>query len=70
MKNKIKIPKLSKYPKQRLSFNQVKDEEKLEKYRKKKKIKQFCPKCGNDNFFIDTLGIEHCGKCFYPTNVL
>ena len=23
--------------------------------------------CGSDEFFVDTLGIEHCSKCFAPT---
>ena len=23
--------------------------------------------CGSNEFFVDTLGIEHCSKCFAPT---
>ena len=23
--------------------------------------------CGHDEFFVDTMGIEHCSKCFAPT---
>lgn len=28
-----------------------------------------CEKCGNDKFFVDTLGIEHCSRagCYWPT---
>ena len=32
---------------------------------KSTKIK--CNYCGNDEFFVDTLGIEHCSKCFGAT---
>lgn len=24
-------------------------------------------KCLHDEFFVDTLGIEHCSRCFSPT---
>jgi len=61
--------RLSKYPKKGMSWAQVEDEKKLVKYRKKHNIKKVCPNCKNedlDKFFIDTLGIEHCSKCFYP----
>ena len=26
-----------------------------------------CFNCGNNKFFVDTLGIEHCAKCWVPT---
>jgi len=26
-----------------------------------------CENCGHKEFFVDTLGIEHCSKCFTPT---
>ena len=26
-----------------------------------------CKNCGSKRFFVDTLGIEHCSKCFAPT---
>ena len=34
---------------------------------KSKTIK--CIRCGNDEFFVDTLGIEHCSnrECYWPT---
>ena len=32
---------------------------------KSKTIK--CEYCGHDEFFVGTLGIEHCSKCFGPT---
>lgn len=58
--------KLSKYPKNNLSYDQIYDEIKLEKWRKRHNIQEVCTNCGNTKFFIDTLGIEHCSKCYYP----
>jgi hypothetical protein len=26
-----------------------------------------CEYCGHNKFFVDTLGVEHCCKCFGPT---
>lgn len=26
--------------------------------------------CGSDEFFVDTLGVEHCSKCFISTTFL
>jgi len=26
-----------------------------------------CDNCGHNEFFVDTLGIEHCSECFTPT---
>jgi len=26
--------------------------------------------CGHDEFFVDTLGIEHCSKCFAATGFI
>ena len=52
-----------------LSYKQIDYETKLEKLRKKNNYKQVCTNCGNDKFFIDTLGIEHCNKCYCPMNI-
>ena len=27
----------------------------------------YCEACGYNEFFVDTLGIEHCSQCFLPT---
>jgi uncharacterized protein (DUF983 family) len=61
--------KLTDYPKNGISFDQIEDEEKLEAYRIKHGVKQVCPVCGNNEFFIDTLGIEHCSKCYHPMDL-
>lgn len=29
-----------------------------------------CKSCNNKKFFVDTLGIEHCSKCYLPTGYL
>ncbi len=29
-----------------------------------------CKECGHNKFFVDTLGIEHCSKCFAPTGYI
>lgn len=52
-----------------LSYKQIDYGTKLEKLRKKNNYKQICPHCGNDKFFVDTLGIEHCSKCYYPIDI-
>ena len=28
---------------------------------------QKCENCGANEFFVDTLGIEHCSKCYMST---
>jgi len=61
--------KLSKYPKRGLSFSQSRDEEKLEKERKKHGIDLVCA-CGSKEFMITTLGIELCSKCFTHTGTI
>ena len=61
---------LSKYPKRRLSYLQVKDEEKLKKARKKAKLELKCSHCGNDKFMITTMGLEICTKCYWCINLI
>ena len=64
--------KLSSYPKQRLSWLQVKDEEKLEQSRKELGITKKCPLCNGTKFFITTMGIEVCAnpKCFCAVGMI
>ena len=62
-------PELSEYPKQRLSYSQCHDEEKLKKWRAEKGIEKKC-RCGGEEFFIDTVGIEHCSKCYAPMGII
>lgn len=61
--------KLSKYPKERLSYSQIDDEEKLERHRKENGIEQVCPNCGGKRFFITTMGMELCSACYYCMNI-
>ena len=60
--------RLTKYPKKGLSYDQIKDEEKLVKDRNRRDKIQICV-CGCREFFVDTLGIEHCSECYAPMNI-
>ncbi len=62
---KMKVPKLSKYPKSGLSFSQLEDEKKLEAYEKATDTRPVCPLCKHDKFMMTTMGLRLCEKCYH-----